>query len=483
MSGTEPICVQIAALGGQGGGLLVEWLAEAARAAGYPAQATSIPGVAQRTGATTYYFEILPEKNGASVNPVFSLFPDEDGLDLMVALEPLEAARALEKGLITERTTVITAMHRIYSTAEKVVAGNGALPAEALIAPLERAAAKVIRLDIDALGGRPGAPGNAVMLGAIIGSRILPFDETACRAAIETMGVAVAANLVSFEAGLRASGHATPISEATESTDQFAPAPAGFEAALAAYPAALRPLVGHALARLVDYQDRDYAVAYLRRLAPLNKADLSLDKSLAREVARRLAAWMSFEDVIRVAQLKTNPGRLGRIRAELALGGDGLLQVRDFLKPGREELASLLPPALGRRLMNGGTTGPAGGLRLSIPTTSAWGYAALKMMARLKPWRRRTYRYAREQAAIESWLEAVLQSAAQDMDMARRVAELAVMARGYGRVRARGLEQLESFTGNLPARLRDDSAGVRREVDTLLQRARHDPDGDVRAAG
>jgi indolepyruvate ferredoxin oxidoreductase beta subunit len=245
----------------------------------------------------------------------------------------------------------------------------------------------------------------------------------------------------------------------------------------------LRPLVGHALARLVEYQDRDYAAAYLRRLAPLHEADRSPDKALAREVARRLAAWMSFEDVIRVAQLKTNPGRLGRIRAEVTVDRDGLLRVRDFLKPGREELASLLPPALGRRLMTGGTTGPAGGLRLSIPTTSAWGYAALKMMARLKPWRRRTYRFAREQAAIESWLEAVRQCAAQDLDLARRVAELAVMARGYGRVRARGLERLEAFTGTLPARLRHDGAGVRREVDTLLQRARHDPDGDVRAAG
>ena len=93
MSKTDPICVQIAALGGQGGGVLAEWLAEAAHMVGYPAQVTSIPGVAQRTGATTYYFEILPEKNPPA-NPVFSLFPDEDGLDLMVALEPLEAARA-----------------------------------------------------------------------------------------------------------------------------------------------------------------------------------------------------------------------------------------------------------------------------------------------------------------------------------------------------------------------------------------------------
>ena len=54
MNTTQPITVLLCALGGEGGGVLAEWLAETARRAGYPAQATSIPGVAQRTGATTY---------------------------------------------------------------------------------------------------------------------------------------------------------------------------------------------------------------------------------------------------------------------------------------------------------------------------------------------------------------------------------------------------------------------------------------------
>ena len=50
----------IGALGGEGGGVLADWVVETAHAAGYPVQATSIPGVAQRTGATTYYVEIFP---------------------------------------------------------------------------------------------------------------------------------------------------------------------------------------------------------------------------------------------------------------------------------------------------------------------------------------------------------------------------------------------------------------------------------------
>jgi indolepyruvate ferredoxin oxidoreductase, beta subunit len=478
----DPICVQIAALGGQGGGVLAEWLAEAAHMVGYPAQVTSIPGVAQRTGATTYYFEILPEKNPPA-SPVFSLFPDEDGLDLMVALEPLEAARALEQGLITDRTTVITARGRIYSTAEKVVAGDGAFATKALIAPLERAAAKLIQLDIEALTGRPGAPGNAVMLGAMIGSGILPLEEATCRAAIEAKGVAVAANLANFEAGLKINGHTALETAQAEPADTFEPAPKGFEDALATYPTALRPLIGHALARLVDYQDRDYAATYLRRLEPVAEADNNPDHALTREVARRLAAWMSYEDVIRVAQLKTRPGRLTRIRSEVSLEQDGVLTVRDILKPGREELASLLPPGLGRRLMASAKTGPAGGFRLRIPTTSAWGYAALKATSLLKRWRPRSYRFACEQAAIEGWLEAVRQCAAHDLKLAGHVAELAVLARGYGRVRAQGLEHLAAVTANLPERMREDPAGLKTEIDKLLWQARHDPDKDCRADG
>ena len=49
----RPVNVLICALGGEGGGVLAEWLYAAAVRAGHAAQATSIPGVAQRTGQRT----------------------------------------------------------------------------------------------------------------------------------------------------------------------------------------------------------------------------------------------------------------------------------------------------------------------------------------------------------------------------------------------------------------------------------------------
>ena len=82
----RPVCILVCALGGEGGGVLAEWLYTAAVRAGHAAQATSIPGVAQRTGATTYYIEIAPEASAAgSPQPVFSLSPVPGHIDLLVS--------------------------------------------------------------------------------------------------------------------------------------------------------------------------------------------------------------------------------------------------------------------------------------------------------------------------------------------------------------------------------------------------------------
>ena len=71
----RPITILICALGGEGGGVLSEWLVEAALQAGYPVQSTSIPGVAQRTGATTYYVEIFPVRARLGARRRCSAFP------------------------------------------------------------------------------------------------------------------------------------------------------------------------------------------------------------------------------------------------------------------------------------------------------------------------------------------------------------------------------------------------------------------------
>ncbi len=124
----RPITILIAALGGEGGGVLTDWIVDAAMRSDFPVQATSIPGVAQRTGATTYYVEIFPATNAAlgGRRPMFGLYPSPGGIDLMLASEVLEAGRALEGGFVTpDRTTLAAATHRIYAIAEKQAMSDG----------------------------------------------------------------------------------------------------------------------------------------------------------------------------------------------------------------------------------------------------------------------------------------------------------------------------------------------------------------------
>src|SRR5678815_2975587 len=113
---THPISLLICALGGEGGGVLTEWLVDVAHQAGYAVQSTSIPGVAQRTGATTYYVEVFPVPVAqlGGKRPVFSLNPVPGALDAMVSSELLETARQIGNGMTApDRTLVILSLIHI----------------------------------------------------------------------------------------------------------------------------------------------------------------------------------------------------------------------------------------------------------------------------------------------------------------------------------------------------------------------------------
>ncbi|MCP4356849.1 MAG: indolepyruvate oxidoreductase subunit beta family protein [Chloroflexi bacterium] len=468
MKDDRSLCILIGALGGQGGGVLANWLVTAARLAGYPAQATSIPGVAQRTGATTYYFELFPDKN-PTADPIFCLFPSAGDVDMVVALEPVEAGRALESGYISTQTTVITGTQRIYSTAEKSVAGDGAVPVGPILESLRQAAQRLVAVDPDLA---PGRQLNAVIFGAMIGCGILPLTAENGRATIKETGLAVAANIAGFEAGVELSTVNDQYSVFSGQYSVFSEMPEAFAQEVKGWPEKLRPLLGHALARLADYQDAAYAGRYLERLQPLLALDDGVHQyRVTAEVARRLAAWMSYEDVIRVAQLKTKPGRLNRIREEASAKAGEPVSVHDYLSPGRTELAGLLPAALAR-FIPAEKDGGGRSLHLAWPTSSPLGYGLLKVMAKVRWMRPHTEAYIREQAAMDNWLTAVIQTIAVDYDLACLLAETAVLARGYGVVRLHGLNRLDMLLENWPQKLKGDGALVWQEVTAVLHVAR-----------
>ena len=477
MSIERPVCILISALGGQGGGVLVDWLVAAARAEGLAAQATSIPGVAQRTGATTYYFEVWPER-GVPESPHFSIYPAAGSVDLALAFEPMEAGRALAGGLIGAETAVITARDRVISTAEKVLAGNGVLDAAPVLAALEKRARSLQTVDLKMASEESGAAPNALMFGALSASGVLPFGSEACRAAIAGSGKAVKANLAGFEAG-RGLPRTAPAAGAAEGA-RFDPAPAALAAEVARLPEPVRAIAGHACARLVDHQGEAYARLCLDRLARIARGDDGEHGwRLTRLAARRLGAWIAFEDVIRVAQLKTRPGRLARIRRELGIAGDAPLEVRDYLKPGREEFIGLLPAAFAPLLGRARPMVYGRGPRMRVRSTGPLGWLSLRALSALRFWRPFTARYRHEQEMIERWIAALIAAAPVDYDLACDIAELAAWMRGYGETRQRGRQRLGEALNAVSSRLASDRAGVAGFVRTALADAHSDQEREV----
>ena len=111
------------AVGGQGGGVLADWIVDVAERNGYLAQSTSVAGVAQRTGATIYYIEMCRDTGR---RPVFALSPAQGDVDILIAAELMEAGRAIMRGFVTpDRTTLIASSHRIAAVSEKIEPGDG----------------------------------------------------------------------------------------------------------------------------------------------------------------------------------------------------------------------------------------------------------------------------------------------------------------------------------------------------------------------
>src|SRR5690606_16782857 len=174
----DPIKIAILAMGGQGGGVLADWIIDMAEHAGWWAQTTSVPGVAQRTGATIYYLELLPESavQAAGRPPALAMMPTPGDVDIVIAAELMEGGRAIQRGLVTpERTTLIASSHRSYAVAEKSAHGNGIADPNAVVDAGRQAAKRFYCLDLQALADSAGSIISASLFGALAGSHTLPF--------------------------------------------------------------------------------------------------------------------------------------------------------------------------------------------------------------------------------------------------------------------------------------------------------------------
>lgn len=498
MEQNRPITLLVCALGGEGGGVLTEWLVDIARHAGYAAQSTSIPGVAQRTGATTYYIEVFPVPLAqlAGRRPVFSLSPVPGALDAIVSSELLETARQIGNGMSAPlRTLVISSSARIFTTAERMQPGDGRADAQQLLDVVKAFSREHHVFDMNAVAREAGTVVSAVMLGAIAGSGLFPFPREAYEhvvrggdtSAPEKLNRMAAASLRGFAAAFDAvsAPHAQAAFVGSVMAGETNAAPPPVRAlpddVVRRFPPAVHDMLALGHARVLDYQDATYAGLYADRLARVLDAERAADPAgaqgfaVTREAARWLALWMAFDDIVRVAALKSRASRAQRVRQEVRAADEDIVKVYDHFKPGAPEFAALLPPGLARRVTAWDRARQARGrepwaLPLKVGSHSVFGMASLRLLSSLKWLRRRGQRFIEEQALIERWLAAVESGTREAWALGREVALCGRLIKGYGSTNERGkhnlLHVIDELAGRtaLPAAKRAEAVAAAREA-------------------
>jgi indolepyruvate ferredoxin oxidoreductase beta subunit len=433
--------------------VLADWLVAVAELHGWIVQATSVPGVAQRTGTTVYYVEMSPAPRDPAHRPVLALMPVPGDVDLVVAAELMEAGRAVVRGLVTpDRTTTVASTHRIYGITEKSAMGDGIVDANAVYAALEARSKRLISFDMQAAADEQRCVISSILFGAVAASGVLPFTRALYEQAITQSGVAVQSNLAGFAAGFERALTRSPLASlvppgAAPTTELGRKLDARIKAE---FPAHLHGLLQEGVRRLVDYQDGDYATAYLDRLQAIRDCDQRAQGAgghyaLTATVARHLALWMSYEDTIRVADLKTRRKRFDRVRTEVQAQSEQIVYMTEFMHPRFDEVCETLPAGLGAKLLASSRArrwfSPLFRKGRHIQTAHIGGFLLLYAVAGLRRWRRGTLRYRWEQERIAAWLARIESLATRPggYDAAIELAECQRLVKGYSDTHARGL--------------------------------------------
>lgn len=530
-SGRRPITIAILAMGGEGGGVLSNWIVDLGEASGYTSQSTSVAGVAQRTGATVYYVELYPNSDpaktgSARTEPILSLFPTPGQVDVVIASELMEAGRALQRGFCTpDRSTLITSTNRVYSVTEKMELGDGRVDVESLLGSAKAGSKLLIAADFGRLAAQAGSVISASLFGAFAGSGVLPVPRENYEETIRRSGKGVDRSIAAFALGFDAAvdaaaeaeaekaqpkqpaglgpvrvtiGKRPPVDPEVEAAEAEAkrhhelaisdpqslvgPQLASRMSRVSHFPEAARSMVVHGCVRTAVYQGLDYTDLFLDRaeqFIPFDDARNDDEAELSTEIARHVALWMTYQDTIHVALQKVRARRIEGVRKEAKAGEGQLTQVREYLHPQIDEIADTLPTKLGRWVSSSKflekVVGKVTRNGMIVNTTSVFGFTMLRVMASMRPIRPRSLRYGLEQQAIDAWLGIVAEVAQTDYDLACEVTKAARVLKGYGQTHSHGKESFGKLMAVVPEILGQDDAA--KTLGDLIQAALKDEDG------
>lgn len=460
LASDKPLTLAILAMGGQGGGVLADWIVGLAEEQGWMAQSTSVPGVAQRTGATIYYIEMLPARGG--IAPIFSLMPTPGDVDVVLAAELMEAGRSVLRGLVTpDKTTLIASTHRSFAVGEKEKPGDGIGDPTIVVGATDFAAKRTIAFDMDTLALKNGSVISASMFGALAAADVLPFSKDAFEATIRGGGKGVEPSLKAFNAAYDRA-KAKPREEITASPPKrfdAIPETAGHpelqrlvHRMRAEFPEGAWPLLFAGVKKLTDYQDPAYAGEYLDRVGKLYALDRAnggeeRDFEFTVQAAKYVAVAMAYDDVIRVADLKTRGSRFERVHKEVGVKQGQILYMTEYMHPRMEEVCGTMPRGLGlwiesrpglfawldRRINKG----------RRVQTGTLFWFLTLYTLAALRRTRRGTLRHSRETEHREAWLNAATALLSRNYDLAVEVINNRRLVKGYSDTHARGLSKFD----------------------------------------
>jgi hypothetical protein len=203
-------------------------------------------------------------------------------------------------------------------------------------------------------------------------------------------------------------------------------------------PDGLAPVVDNCIRLLVDYQGTSYAELYVHRLGRF-VGRTGIDAAMLGDIAQLMAMRMSYQDPIRIAQLKL---------VEHATHGEPTGDRRKFRI---DELVGALPAVVAEPVLDvlewvDWTHAP---VSIRFSAASRWGIRRLKIEASLKRWRLFSVRYAKERVWVERWLHMIDRSLTRQPQATAAIIQTATMIRDYGSLYRHGLADWHAIIDGL----------------------------------
>ncbi|OYD41619.1 indolepyruvate oxidoreductase subunit beta family protein [Sphingobacterium cellulitidis] len=460
----EPIKVAIIAVGGDGGGVLTQWIVQLASKNGYWAQSTTIAGVAQRTGSTVYYLELFPEaaipmQDGKKVSPVLAQMPAPEDVDVVMATELIEAGRAIQRGFVSKKTTLIFSTHRNLAIQEKEKPGDGILDGTSIFELSRKYAKSSVYANLKELADNNKSVISATLFGALAASNSLPFSVEQFENTIKDGGVAVSTSLAAFKAAFGLVGLGLSAKEATPFVPELKPAVFDqmpettsskklnevLSEIRTTLPENSHSIVFAGVKHLIEWGDVAWAKEYVGRLkkfADLEKKHPEKNNQLLQSVARYLSLAMAYDDLVNVADVKTRAERWETVFGQVGAKKGEIVKTTDYFHPRFEEVFGFMPVKLGKKMENSESAQRFFTKYLDkdrrMNTHNVFWFTMLYTLGGMKKYRKKTLRHFEEMQNIEGWFNRLFEVVEVNYDLAVQLARTYRLKKGYGDTYARG---------------------------------------------